>query len=171
VNPIVWRAVKVGLVVSTGAGIAALATSGVHALVLDIYFLAMAGVLLLALVRATSALAPTARSSQLEAALKRMRTPQPDSGEPTLARDVELSSVTSMHFHTRLRPVLREIAAHRLQSRYAVDLDAEPARARELLGAAAWDAVRLDRPLPEDRLGPGPSLPELRRIVEEVERC
>ena len=170
-NRIVARAVKVGLAVSAGAAVAALASSGAHALVLDVYLLALGGVLLLALVRATRARAPLARVSSYERALADLRLRRPDSGEPAIARDIELSAANAMHFHTRLRPVLREIAAHRLRSRYGVDLDAEPARARELLASAAWDVVRPDRPTPADRLGRGPSPADVRRIVEELERC
>ena len=170
-NPIVRRAVKVGLLVSAGAGIAALASSGTHALVLDVYLVAIAGVLLLALVRATRAQGPVARTSQFDQALARMRSRRGDSGEPTLARDLELSSSSALHFHTRVRPVLREIAAHRVRARYGIELDEEPARAREVLGSAAWEVVRPDRPPPADRLGPGPALPELRRIAEELQRC
>jgi hypothetical protein len=170
-NPIVVRALKVGLPVSAAAGIVALTSSGTHALVLDIYLLALAAILLLALVRMTRVLAPTARTSEFDRALERMRRVPPDSGEPSLARELELASVSALHFHIRLRPLLREIGAHRLRARYGVELDEEPARARELIGAAAWDAVRPDRPPPADRLGRGPSMDELRTIVEELQRC
>jgi hypothetical protein len=168
---IVLRALKVAVPVTIAAAIAALTSAGAHALVLDIYLLTMTGILLLALVRMTRALAPTVRTSQFDRALDRMRRGPPESGEPTLARDVALASTSALHFHIRLRPVLREVATHRLRVRYGVELDSEPARARELLGAAAWDAVRPDRPPPEDRLGPGPSTTDLREIVEELERC
>ncbi len=168
---IVLRALKVAVPVTIAAGIAALTSAGTHALVLDIYLLVMAGILLLALVRTTRVLAPTVRTSQFDRTLERMRRPPAEAGELTLVREVSLSSSSALHFHVRLRPVLREIAAYRLRRRYAVELDDEPARARELLGPAAWDVVRPDRPPPEDRLAPGPTLPELRELVEELERC
>jgi hypothetical protein len=168
-NRIRARAVKVGLTVSVAAGIAALASSGGHAIVLDVYLLCIGGVLLLALVRTTRARAPVPRGSELDVALAAMRKVPADSGEPALARELELSTYNAFHLHSRLRPVLRDVAAHRLRARYGVELDAEPGRARGLVGAVAWDVVRPDRPPPADRLGPGPSLDELRIVVDELE--
>jgi len=126
-------------------------------------------VLLLALVRVTLAQAPAARDSRFDAALAAMRRPAAESGEPALLRDLELSTYSAFHLHARLRPVLREVAAHRLRARYGVELDAEPARAHELVGAAAWELVRPDRPPPADRLSTGPTLGELRTVVDELE--
>jgi len=164
------RAVKVGLAVSAAFGIAALATSGLHAIFLDAYLLALGGVLLLALVRLTRAKAPPPRSSQLELALAEMRRGRPDHGKLGLVRDLQLSFASAMHLHVRLVPVMREIAAHRLLRQYAVDLNAEPARARELVGASAWELVRPDRPVPANRLAAGPTLAQLSEIVAELER-
>lgn len=168
---IVMRALKLAIPVTVAAAIALLTSSGAHALALDIYLLVMAGILLLALVRATRVLAPTVRTSQFDRALERMRRSPAESGELVLARDVTLASSSALHLHMRLRPLLREIAAHRLRTQYGVELDQEPARARELIGPVAWDVVRPDRPPPEDRLAPGPSLREVTEIVEELERC
>ena len=163
------RAVKVGLAVSGVAGIVALTSSGGHVLLLDIYLLCMGGVLLLALVRTTRAQAPPARGSQFDRALAAMRRRPPDSGEPALARELELSTYNAFHLHARLRPVLRDIAAHRLRLRYGVELDREAARARELVGAQAWELVRPERPLPEDRLAKGPDAEELGAVVDQLE--
>ena len=168
-NRIAWRALKVGTTVSVTAAVVALTTSGSHAILLDVYLLSMGGVLLLALVRTTRAHVDT-RSSELDRALAAMRRAPADSGEPTLVRDVELSTFTSFHLHARLRPLLRQVASHRLWSRYGVELDAEPARARELVGSAAWDLVRPDRPPPDDRLARGPAVSELARVVEQLEQ-
>ena len=169
-NPrITARAVKWGLTVSAAAGIAALATSGAHAIVLDVYLLCIAAVVLLALVRTTRVRAPERRTSPFGAALAAMRRGPADSGEPVLAREIELSTYNSFHFHSRLRLLLRDIAAHRLRARYAVELDAEPARARELVGAEAWDVIRPDRPPPADRMAAGPTLAELQVVVDQLE--
>ena len=126
--------------------------------------------LLLALVRLTRAKAPTPRRSQLELALAAMRRARPDHGKLGLVRDLELSFISALHLHVRVRPVMREIAAHRLLRHYGVDLDAEPERARELVGASAWELVRPERPVPADRLAAGPSMAELREAVAELER-
>jgi hypothetical protein len=170
VSRIVIRAVKVALAVTIAVGIGAFASSGLREVLLDAYLLAMGGVLLLALVRTTRAKAPPGRPSELERTLAAMGTGPADSGELALVRDLELSTMSAFHLHVRLRPVLREIAAHRLRKRYGVDLDAEPGRARELVGAAAWEVVRPRRPPPADRLASGPPVSDLREIVAELEK-
>jgi len=166
----VRRALVVGTVFTVGALFALFVSSGVRERVLDAYMVAIGCVLMLMLVRTARALLPESRSSAFDAALTAMRGPGAHSGEIGLERDVQLSRINAFHFHMRVRPVLREIAALRLSRRYGVVLDREPARARELVPSAAWEVVRPDRPPPEDRLGPGPTLASLRTVVSELER-
>jgi hypothetical protein len=170
-NWIAARAFRVGFAFSVAVGITALAVSGARSILLDVYFLGMGGVLLLALVRTTREGEGTRGTSDFDRALEEMSRRQPsDSGELTLVRDVEQSTRSALHLHVRLRPVLREIAAHRLWMRFGVDLDREHGRARELVGANAWELVRPDRPPPSDRLARGPAPADLRVVVEELER-
>jgi hypothetical protein len=169
-SEIVFRAVKLAFFVSVAFGVAAAVSTGLRTVLLDVYLLAMGGILLLALVRTTRVHSPLAGASAFDRALATMRRRPPDSGAPALGRDLDLSTVTSFHLHVRLRPLLREIAAHRLRARYGVDLDLEPGRARELVGAQAWELVRPFRPPPADRLAPGPSVSYLREVVTELER-
>jgi hypothetical protein len=169
VNRIRWRAVKVGLPLTAAAGVALAATSGGRAIVLDVYLLCIGAVLLLALVRTTRANAPAGQESEFDRVLAAMRAPAPDSSEPTLVRELELSTYNTFHFHARVRPLLRDVAAHRLRAHYGLELEAEPARARELVGATAWDAVRPDRPPPADRMAAGPTTAELGRLVDALE--
>ena len=168
-NRITARAVKWGLVVTAAAGVAAIASSGAHAIVLDVYLLCIGAVLLLALVRTTRVHTPAQRNSPFDAALASMRRAPAEPSEPTLVRELELSTYNAFHFHVRLRLLLRDVAAHRLRARYGVELDAEPARARELVASAAWDVVRPGREPPKDRMGAGPTLDELRLVVDELE--
>lgn len=168
-NRIRARAVRWGVAVTAAAGIAALAGSGVNAIVLDVYLLCIGAVVLLALVRVTRVSAMTPRTSAFDAALAAMRRPPPESGEPTLVRELELSTYNAFHFHARLRLLFRDIAAHRLRAHYGVELDAEAARARELVGKEAWEVVRPDRPPPADRMAAGPTLAELDVVVDELE--
>lgn len=168
-NRIRARAVKWGLVATAAAGIAALASSGVNAIVLDVYLLCIGAVVLLALVRVTRASAVMPRTSPFDAALAAMLRPPAESGELTLVRELELSTYNAFHFHARLRPLLRDISAHRLRSRYGVELDGEAARARELVGREAWEVVRPDRPPPADRMAAGPTFAELDVVVDELE--
>jgi hypothetical protein len=167
---IVSRAVKLGLLVSVAVGITAFTSSGLRSILLDAYLLSMGGILLLALVRTTRAKAPADAVSGLDGALAEMRRGPRDFLDIALVRDIELSLLSAVHLHVRLRPLLREIAAHRLLKQYGVDLDGEPARARELLGASAWELVRPDRLPPVDRLAPGPPLSDLRNVVAELEK-
>ena len=166
----VRRAVVLALLLTIAAAVTLFATNGIRARVVDAYLVTLAAVVMLMLLRTAQALLPERRPSFFEAALRAMRTPAPSIGELSLERDVELGRVNAFHFYTRVRPVLREIAAARLQRRYGVDLDREPVRARELLGTSSWEAVRTDAQPPADRLGRGPSVASLRTVVDELER-
>ncbi len=169
-NWIARRAFKVGIVFSLAVGFTALAVSGARTLLLDVYLLGVGGVLLLALARVTREGGPSTGASDFDRALAKMSRRPADSGELTLVRDVKHSTRSALHLHVRLRPLLREIAAHRLWMRFGVDLDREQGRARELIGANAWELVRPERPPPTDRLATGPRLADLRVVVDELER-
>jgi hypothetical protein len=168
-NVIVNRAVKVGFWLSVALGAAVYFSTGLRPVFLDAYLVAIGGVLLLALVRTTRAKAPADRSSPFDQALERMGRRMPDSGELALVRDLDLSILSAFHLHIRVRPLLCEIAAHRLRVHYGVDLDEEPGRARELVGTSAWELVRPHRPPPDDRLAVGPPLSHLADVATELE--
>jgi hypothetical protein len=72
-------------------------------------------------------------------------------------------------FHSRLRPMLREIAAARLQRRHGVALDRDRTAARALLGDDLWEVVRPDRPAPADRGAPGPGLDAIEPLIARLE--
>jgi hypothetical protein len=170
-RPIVRRALVVALLASAVAGGLALFTNGIGESIDDGYLLAVAGVLLLALFRTTRLLSTRAWApSQLDQALARMQPREQAPAELALERDVSLSVANAFHYHVRLRPVLRGIAAHRLRSRYGVELDREPARARELVPAQAWEVVDPDRPPPRDRMAAGPDVRSIAGVVDELER-
>jgi hypothetical protein len=170
VNWIAARALKVALALTAVVGFTALAVSGARNVLLDVYLLGMGAVLLLAFVRTTREAGPSGDKSDFDRALAELARRPPESGELALVNDVKQSTVSSFHLHVRLRPVLREIAAHRLWMRFGVELDRQPAQARELMGTAAWELVRPDRPFPVDRLAAGPRPADLRTVVEELER-
>ena len=85
-----------------------------------------------------------------------------------LERVVEWSGSSALDVHTRLRPVLVEIAEARL-GRRGVRLDRDEEEARRLLGPAAWELVRLDRPAPPTRDAPGIRARELDEILDALE--
>jgi hypothetical protein len=87
------------------------------------------------------------------------------------ARLVELVSGTGGDLHFRVRPVLREITAHRFLTTHGLVLDdpADAAALAERCGPVLWDVVRPDRPEPPDRrrteLGPAAAV----EIVDRLE--
>jgi hypothetical protein len=87
-----------------------------------------------------------------------------------LEDEAVLGVAGSFDLHHHLRPRLRGLASELLAVRRGVLLDADPERARRLLGDETWDLVRKDRPPPEDRLARGLPINEFRRVVESLER-
>jgi hypothetical protein len=85
-----------------------------------------------------------------------------------LERIVEWSGSSGLDAHSRLRPVLVEIADARL-ARRGLRLERDVGEARLLLGPKAWDLVRPDRPPPEDRDAPGIALGDLEEILDRLE--
>ena len=81
---------------------------------------------------------------------------------------VEWSGSSDLDAHTRLRPVLIEIAEVRL-ARRGLRLDRDVAEARRLLRSTTWELLRPDRPPPSDRDAPGISPYELEEMLEALE--
>jgi hypothetical protein len=167
---IVRRAVVVGGLATIGAAVALFVTSGFARTVIDVYLLAVGGVLLLALYRVARTLGRVRPRSAFDQALAAMRADPPHVPSVAVEREIELSRLNSFHHYMRMRPVLRQIAAYRLRVHFGVDLDREPARARELVPSRAWEIVRPDCPPPEDRLAPGPTVAAQRDVLDELER-
>ena len=166
----VRRAVVVGTLITIGALLGLFASTGIRDRLLDAYMVALGAVVMLMLIRTVRELLVDRPRSAFDGALAEMRGEQPPTRGIALERDVELSRLNEFHFYRRLRPILCEIAAIRLRRRYGVDLEREPARARELVGSAAWDVVRPDRQPLQDRLASGPSVASMREVVGELER-
>jgi hypothetical protein len=170
VRGIVRKALVAALVATIGFAAALLFTSGGRALIEDIYVLVVAAVLMLALHRTIRVFAPGSPSA-FARTLARLRSDQPPARvELAEDRDVVLSRLNAFHYHIRVRPMLQEVAQHRLRLRYGVDLDREPERARELVASHAWRVISPEAAPPSDRLARGPSLEEQRVVVDELER-
>jgi hypothetical protein len=137
----------------------------------DVYLVALGALAMIGLLNATREAAPGAGRSAFEAALRPRRVPRPSLPQlERTRRETALAVARSYDFHVRLRPTLREIAAHRLASRRGVDLDAQPDTARRLLGDEAWELLRADRPPPDDRFAPGLEPDALTRVLDRLER-
>jgi hypothetical protein len=169
VNDIGLRALKLGLIVTAGIGAAALLSSGMRGLLVEVYLLTIGAVLLLALVRTTRAQVRSDRPSAYDTTAGRLHVWPPDTGTPALTDELELSMASEFHLHIRLCPLLREIASFRLRAHYGVDLTAEPRRARDLVGEPVWELIDPRRPKPKDRLARGPSLACLREVIATLE--
>jgi hypothetical protein len=89
-------------------------------------------------------------------------------GLEELEHAVEFSQTTAFDFHFRLRPHLVRVATHRLALQ-GIQLEAQPERAREVLGDEAWDLVRPERPAPVHRNAHGIDLVTLRRVLERLD--
>ena len=86
-----------------------------------------------------------------------------------IEHDVVQGAANPLDLHRRLRPLLRQIAAHRLTLRHGVALDAGDGHARRLLGDEAWELLRPDRELPDERRGPRLGVHEIEAIVARLE--
>jgi hypothetical protein len=80
------------------------------------------------------------------------------------------TGASAVHAHAYLRPVLIEIASHRLAVRGQTLEQMPDGIAREMLGDRLWDIVRPNRPFPEERHGPGVRPEELAAMLEALER-
>ena len=85
-----------------------------------------------------------------------------------LDRAVSTATASAGDLHTRLRPILREIAADGLRRR-GVDLDADPASAQALLTPETWELVRSERPRPEDPFAAGLPPAKLDAVLDDLE--
>lgn len=139
---------------------------------LDVFILFVGALGLATAVRATRGASPDVHgptlADELDDPLDVL--PQRPAELERLEREVHLSLAGSFYLHHRLRPMLREVAAHRLLLRHGLDLDRRPEDAHALLGDAAWSWLRPDRPEPKDRWAPGPPLAELTAVVDALER-
>jgi hypothetical protein len=98
----------------------------------------------------------------------RVRRGPPPAQFVRLERIVEWSTESGMSAHTRLRPVLVEIAEARLV-RHGLRLERDLEESQRLLGPAVWELVRPDRPTPRGRDAPGIPLHRLAEMLDMLE--
>jgi len=134
---------------------------------LDVYVLYLGAVLLFVLARVTSG-----RGGRRKPIPPKKEKP-PDNRVPELVRierEVVLATGSGFDRQMRIGPLMRDIARHKLWTRRGIDLDEQPERAQELLGAEVWGLLRAGRPDPNSRYAPGAEIAELRRILERIEK-
>ena len=159
------------LVLTTiGLVIALFERPGDSPLALEAYALFLGAAALAALVRLAGRSGPALGISQLELALR--EGPPPEDRIPELERverTITMARQTVFDVHYRLRPMLRDIARHRLALR-GVELDAPGSSAENLLGPEAWALVRPGVSPPSHHFARGIELDDLTRAVEALER-
>jgi len=87
-----------------------------------------------------------------------------------ISSDLGWASVSQWHYDHGLRPLLSRLAASALSEHHRVDLAANPARARHLVGEETWPHVDPSRPPSFDSKAPGTDLRTLTRIVDRLEQ-
>jgi len=151
------RAAVVALLGGAGLGIALALAPGQVERALDAWLLLVGAVALAGGGSATARAIGAGMPSRFDAAVARRR-PLPFRLDELveMERLVTAASASELESHRRLRPVLRRIAAARVD-------------AGEELDPELWELVRPDRELGE-RTAPGPDVQRLTRIVDELER-
>jgi hypothetical protein len=138
---------------------------------LDAYILALAAIVLFHLVSAATHAEPGSRRSLYDQALEvrpvEIERPQTLT---RLEREVALGVDTAFYAHYRLRPLLREIADHRLASRFSSGVERPTRDARASLPEDAWALFEPDRKPPRDPHAPGFGRERLAAIVDALEK-
>lgn len=87
-----------------------------------------------------------------------------------LERLVTTAGTSTVQAHAYLRPILVEIATHRLAAHGQTIDRMSNAAGRDLLGERLWEIVRPNRPFPEDRHAPGVQPRDLAAMIDVLER-
>jgi hypothetical protein len=92
---------------------------------------------------------------------------------PTELLDIEgrvlFAKMSAFDYQSRLRHVVRDIAAQRLAANWHIDLLQEPEAAEARLGSDLWEEIQDAPGLGDPREQPGPTIARLRAIVERLE--
>ncbi|GAC1656438.1 MAG: hypothetical protein NVS9B1_11810 [Candidatus Dormibacteraceae bacterium] len=89
-------------------------------------------------------------------------------GLEEVERAIDFGSWNQSDLEHRLRPMLVEVAEHRLSSRRGIDYDRQPERARAVLGEDLWRLLNGDGPGAGGR-GPGVPVGVLQSAIEALE--
>ena len=160
------------LSIATGAAIAGLIVFAQHtSTVLRVYFAALGLFIGLQAIRNFAAYAfggEVATASRRRP--ERGRVPNWPSELFDMEARVSLAKVSVFDYDSRLRPLLRELAAERLASRWNIDLAKQPSAARAHVSDVLW--TELGDPLADDRdprFVPGPSLAKIHELIKDLQ--
>jgi hypothetical protein len=87
-----------------------------------------------------------------------------------ISSDLSWAPVSKWHYDHGVRPLLTRLLESVLAERHRVDLTADPARARRLVGDEIWPLIDPSRPPSFDSKAPGTDLRALTRIVDRLEQ-
>jgi hypothetical protein len=107
------------------------------------WLVALAALVAATLVRGSLAPYRQVRIEPVRLERRRRLIPERPAGLAEVERAVDYAAWNPADLNRRLRPMVREVAAHRLQTRRGVDIDRDPGLARQLLGDVAWDFIRV----------------------------
>lgn len=163
-----WVGLSVVALIALAA--ARMISPGHRQLELDVFVLVLGCLGLLVLAAELRRAAPTATGSLVEDALE----PEPAEERPIadllrLERELSMASARQFDLHFRLRPILRDVAAARLERR-GIDIDSGRPVVRELLGEELFELTAPEREPPANRLAPGPGVEGLDRTIGILER-
>jgi len=105
------------------------------------WLVALAAIAAAALVRGSLAPYQTVRIEPIRLPRRRRVSAERPAGLEEVERAVDFAVWNPADLNRRLRPLLREVATHRLQTRRGVDIGRNPETARRLLGEVAWELI------------------------------
>jgi hypothetical protein len=100
---------------------------------------------------------------------RRPRTHERPAGLEEAERAVDYAAWNPTDLNRRLRPLLWEVATHRLLTRRGVELERSPEAARQLLGDVAWDLIHRPAASGSEARRRGASPPAIRETIERLE--
>jgi hypothetical protein len=158
-----WDIVAWIVMASIAFLVAALAIPGDRRIEFHVFVLVIGVILMSAAISAVAGAVPRGKRSELSRALDAKAAEPPEVDDLLRMERIVTMSVGNAHdLHTRLLPLLRDIAATRLER-------AGHRPGPDTLGRW-WELLRPDRPAPVDRFAPGIREAELRALVADLQK-
>ena len=133
------------------------------------WLVALAAIAAAALVRGSLAPYQTVRIEPIRLPRRRRVSAERPAGLEEVERAVDFAVWSTADLNRRLRPLLREVAAHRLRTRRGVDIERNPQTARRLLGEVAWELIDTAPILEPEARRPAASAESIRETIQRLE--
>jgi hypothetical protein len=171
-RPVVFPVVVIWGLASAGFATALAVGAPEPQLAGRLYAATTAGAILTLLVAKLGAAARSGSGPRFEELIT-PATPGETNMPPELAfmeQSIRFATSSAADLHTRLRPVVREVAAHRLAARsIGLDNPAHQEAIEAMLGPVTYELVRKDRPRPVERFAPGATPASIREVIAKLE--